>query len=266
VEMSPDTAGRDKKAYALALTFLAYIDKRVTTEIIEKHVSVPEFDRPDSMPDIFLRMIDSARNAQMKRNVIGNIHEMKEALCDYDPVDLLQRYNRDQTRLLDYIVTNVKAKNVLRLTNKSIWPRFCRSVISSATFLSRFSSAKEFHKFVSFFHDNDIALPALPLLISKEVYGLGFTLACDFLKEIGYQNYAKPDVWLKRIFSALNLCENPDDYIVFKSVVRLARNANVTPYAVDKMFWLIGSGHFYRSGFRVGRHADEFIRWALPQL
>ena len=32
---------------------------------------------------------------------------------------------------------------------------------------------------------------------------------------------------------------------MFKAVGRLARNAGVTPYNVDKLFWLIGSGYFY---------------------
>jgi len=266
VELLPDIVKRDKKAYKLALSFLVHIDERVTPEIIEQHVSESEYDRPGNMPDIFKCLIDSARNAQMKRNVIGDIQRLEEAVCRYDHTALLQRYNGDPKELLDYIVTNVKANDILRLTDRSIWPRYCRSIISSASFLSRFNTTKEFHDFVQFFHDNDVALPALPLMISKEVYGIGFALACDFLKEIGYQNYAKPDVHLKRILPALNLCDSSDEYMVFKSVVRIAKNANNTPYAVDKIFWLIGSGYFYRSGFRVGRHADEFLEWARPQL
>lgn len=257
---------RDKKAYDLALNFLVNIDERVTPEIIEQHVSASEYNYPDNIPDIFFRMIDSARNAQMKKNVIGDIGVLRNALCDYSPSELLQRYNGNSKQLLDYIVKNVKAESVLRLTDKSIWPRYCHSIISSAVFLSRFGSANEFHKFANFFHDSDVALPALPLMISKEVYGLGFALACDFLKEIGYQNYAKPDVHLKRMFPALALSESNDDYIVFKSVVRLAKNAEETPYAIDKTFWLIGSGDFYRSGFHIGKRADEFIEWARPQL
>jgi len=266
MEVLSDIVKRDKKAYELALTFLLNIDERVTPEVIEQHVLESEYNRPDNMPDIFKRLIDSARNAQMKRNVIGNIQDLKETLCDYNPSNVLQRYNGDPKQLMDYIVTNVKVNDILHLTDKSIWPRYCRSIISSASFLSRFNTAKEFHDFVELFHDNDVALPALPLMISKEVYGIGFALACDFLKEIGYQNYAKPDVHLKRILPALNLCDSPDEYVVFKSVVRIARNANDTPYAVDKIFWLIGSGYFYRSDFHVGRHADEFIEWARPQL
>jgi len=266
MELFPSIAKRDKKAYELALTFLVNIDERVTPEVIEQHVSKSEYDRPDNMPDIFKRLIDSARNAQMKKNVIGNINDLKEALCDFDSANVLQRYNGDPQQLLDYIVTKVKTKNVLRLTDKSIWPKYCRSILSGASYLTRFNTANEFHEFVNFFHDNDVALPALPLMISKEIYGFGFALACDFLKEIGYQNYAKPDVHLKKILPVLDLCDSPDEYAVFKAVVRIASNVGKPPYAVDKLFWLIGSGDFYRSDLKIGRHADEFIKWAKPQL
>lgn len=260
-----DITKKDKKAYELAVKFLINIDGRVTPEIIEQHIAESEYSRPNDLSIIFLRLIDSARNAQMKRNVIGDIQDLKEALCGYDPFDILKRYSGDQ-ELLNYVVENVKSQSSLRLTDKSIWPRYCRSIISGASFLVRFRTANEFHKFVAFFHDNFVALPALPLLISKEVYGFGFALACDFLKEIGYQNYAKPDLHLKKILPALNLSNSSDDYDVFKSVLRIAVNVSDTPYAVDKIFWLIGSGNFYRSGFKVGRHADEFIEWAVLKL
>jgi hypothetical protein len=48
------------------------------------------------------------------------------------------------------------------------------------------------------------------------------------------------------MFAALELCENEvDDYRLFKAIIRVAKNAGVTPYALDKLFWLIGSGNFY---------------------
>jgi len=51
----------------------------------------------------------------------------------------------------------------------------------------------------------------------------------------------------------------------FKAIVRLAGNADVTPYAADKVFWLIGSGYFYddlqvgKNG-RIGSRKGDFYR------
>ena len=110
------------------------------------------------------------------------------------------------------------------------------------------------------------------MLLSQEIEGFGFALSCDFLKELGYINFPKPDVHLRDIFTALGLCEDkPDDYKLFKAVIRLAENAGVTPYNADKVFWLIGSGYFYddphigKNG-RVGRLKEVFIDYARPIL
>jgi hypothetical protein len=58
-------------------------------------------------------------------------------------------------------------------------------------------------------------------------------------------------VHVKDIFEGLGLsAEGAGDYEVFKAVGRLARNAGVTPYNADKLFWLVGSGSFLH--FNVG--------------
>jgi len=51
----------------------------------------------------------------------------------------------------------------------------------------------------------------------------------------------------------------------------LARNAGVTPYNADKLFWLVGSGYFYDDPHigdkgRIGRHKKEFIVVARERL
>jgi len=87
---------------------------------------------------------------------------------------------------------------------------------------------------------------SLPLLLEVGISGLGFPLARDFLKALGYLNFAKPDVHIRDIFTALQLCPpKANNYQIFKAVVRVAHNCNRTPYNVDKLFWLIGSGYFY---------------------
>ena len=57
-----------------------------------------------------------------------------------------------------------------------------------------------------------------------------------------------------------------DDYQVFKAIVRVARSVGTTPYAVDKLFWLIGSGDFHLDDVKIGRHRDDFIRYAKDRL
>ena len=75
------------------------------------------------------------------------------------------------------------------------------------------------------------------------------------------------DVHLKDILIGLRRCpEKADDYQVFKAVVRVAQHAGVTPYNVDKLLWLIGSGYFYKDQYigakgRTGSHKKEFLAY-----
>ena len=81
--------------------------------------------------------------------------------------------------------------------------------------------------------------------------GIGFALACDLLKELGYEDYPKPDVHLMDVFSELNLCRKTQIY-TYEAIVKMAEvckeelnDSSITPYKVDKIFWLICSGRFY---------------------
>jgi len=138
--------------------------------------------------------------------------------------------------------------------------------------MTQFETADDFYKWVDFFDSDSRARAALPMLLDNEIKGLGFALACDFLKELGYINFAKPDVHLRDIFMGLKLCPpKVNDYQVFKAVIRLAKNAGVPPYSADKLFWLVGSGYFYDDEHigdkgRIGSCKKPFIEYALGKL
>jgi hypothetical protein len=203
---------------------------------------------------------------------IGGVNKLQPVLCGFNPRKVVKLYGSDWSRLLGQIEYQIKPRGKIRKTRRSIWPQYCRTILSAARFMSQFSTAKEFYRWVDFFDHDDRARAALPLLLHREIRGVGFTLGCDFLKELGYANFAKPDVHLRDIFGALHLCpKEADDYEVFKAVVRLAKNASVTAYNADKLFWLVGSGYFYddlqigRKG-RIGSHKWKFVTFAKRRL
>lgn len=105
---------------------------------------------------------------------------------------------------------------------------------------------------------------SLPLLISSKISGVGFPLACDFLKELGYLNYPKPDVHIIDIFYKLELADN-NIIDVFEAIIRMYEDCKeidntVTPYKIDKILWLISSGRFYLDDITVNRHKEKFIK------
>ena len=267
----------DRAAYALAKDFLlrSGAERGVTPELIEKylHLSRP---RPESVAGLYERMLESAQSGNMNAGVvggsIGGVANLGPLLCDFEPAEVLEKYRSGWEDVLDDVVTHLKPRGRVSRTPRSIWPRYCRTVLSGARFLSRFASAEEFYAWVDFFDGDQRARPALPLLLAQEIEGIGFALACDFIMGLGYENFSKPDVHVKEIFRAVGLSPlGSSDYEVFGAVARVARNAGVTPYDVDKLFWLIGSGNFYDDPCvgnrgRIGSQKQEFIEEAKTEL
>lgn len=255
--------------YEFAYKFLLS-KKGITKELIKKHF-VPEYHKPKNLNTIYRQLCETAQNKQMYTKVIGGsiggVVKLKTILFGFNPQKVTQAYSKnDSEKLLDNIIEELKPNGQVRRTKKSVWPIYCQSVIDSAYFLTEFENAKSFYKWAEFFANNEKAKPALPILISIEISGIGFPLACDFLKEIGFSNFGKPDVHLKDIFKELNLI-NPNeksiikqDYQTMKLIDKIASDNNTTAFEVDKIFWLIGSGNFYLTDIKIGRNRKEFIK------
>jgi len=258
----------DNKIYECARKFLSEnTPKEATDEIIESYLnySIKPNSKNWTIEQLFLRFLESAQNANMKAGVIGGsingVDNLGKVLFQFNPKVVHQNFE-DSEKLLDVIIEKLQPNGAIRRTEKSIWPKYCKTIISMSEFLSQFEDANDFFKWTDFFYNDKRSMSALPMILSEEVYGIGFPLACDFLKELGYIEYGKPDVHIKDIFEAHNLISrNSTDYQILKSIIRIANNVGTTAYNVDKLFWLIGSGKFYNhKDIPVKRLKDEFIK------
>ena len=125
---------------------------------------------------------------------------------------------------------------------QNYWVVFTKGVLDAAAFLNKFKSGEDFVEKVNIFVQNGAFIAGLPQLLELEIHGLGFALACDFLKEAGWSQYAKPDVHTKKILHEVGLSDK-SDFGTFKAILEIAEHINETPYRVDKVIWLIGSGN-----------------------
>jgi len=211
VSLDVSIAERDVRAYELAREYLLNLAPGIiTNEGLDRYERLSTTrSRPDSIPGIYHRLLDSIQNAGMRPAVIGGsiggTEQLKRVLCDFEPTLILNRYTTWQSAM-DEIQVVLQPRGQIRLGNRSIWPMFCRAILSSAAFLSQFPSADDFYKWIDFFDSDERARAALPLLLDAEIEGLGFALACDFLKELGYTSFSKPDVHLRDIFTGIGLC------------------------------------------------------------
>lgn len=273
-----DISQIDKQAYQLAKNYLPNLNiNGVTVTLIEKYLNPLTINpKPTSKQGIYRRILESAQNANMKAGVIGRsiggVDKLSIVLENFNPKAVLNKYGCDWETILDNIVKQVQPRGEIRRTPRSIWPHYCQTILSAANFVEQFASAEDFYNWVDFFDRDYRARASLPMLLSHEIEGFGFALSCDFLKELGYVNFPKPDVHLRDIFKSLDLCQDKnDDYQLFKAIIRVADHANVSPYNADKVFWFIGSGYFYDDPHigvkgRIGSHKQEFIKYARANL
>ncbi|RHV85814.1 hypothetical protein DXA97_15365 [Clostridium sp. OF09-36] len=222
-------------------------------------------DRRDyaSVQDIYEQFIHSAQNYQSMPNIIKydlRRQQIKEILYDFD-VSRVKQMDADAL----YYIFREKFGVTSKDSKRNSWWKWSKSCVEAADFMSNFTDTDDFRKFVYQFDYNKPTRMALPLLISTKISGIGFALACDCLKELGFLNYPKPDVHLIEVFSQTGLSK-ADPISVFESIVEMAEvckkvDPEVTPYKIDKIMWLICSGRFYLDDISVGRHKDDFIKY-----
>lgn len=255
-----------KKVYERARNYLLSFDG-VDNEIIDKHLDHWKQNNPKSLKTLLFAMLDSVQNRLGMPNAIGKLENLRTCFCDFDPTKIIREYKNDWRKLFRRVSKEYNPPGRMDIDNpRSYWVIFCKSTLSASNFLSTFANFKKFNAFVETFDFNEYTRVALPLLLEKEVFGLGFALACDFLKENGYPKFIKPDVHIMKIFNGIGFSNSELDYEVFKDVIRFAEAIDEIPYRVDKLFWLVGSGRFYLDEKRISTDRDDFIRKVRSEL
>ncbi|MBK8854958.1 MAG: hypothetical protein IPN10_12860 [Saprospiraceae bacterium] len=258
----------DQKFLKAIIEFLSE-DENINEEVIRLHW-IPDVNRPNDMSLIFKRLCESAQNAQMGPNVIsksiGGIQKLSEITNNFDPKFVASKFSRNNTNaFLDLVKLKLNPKGKIRLTSKSVWPKFCNAVVDGAHFLNKFENPKQFYQYLDKLYNSKETKNLLPICISLEIRGFGIALASDFLKEIGLINYGKPDIHLIEILKAskhldINLKNKFEIcYEVLNIVDKIAENTNHSAYEIDKTIWLIGSGNYYKSGIKTRNRKKEFI-------
>lgn len=263
----------DRRIYNLAIGYLVR-QGGITRELLDQSVRpTPDAQKPASLAEIYQRLLRSAQSAQSMPNVIGGsiggIERLGAVLFGFDPAAVAAKYPSSEEgcrHVFDDIKEALAPRGKLNYNPRSLWRRFCGTISSGASFLAEFPDERAFYAWVEPFDLNEEGRVQIAGEIARQVDGVGFALACDFLREVGFTNFCKPDVHIKEIFSQLGLSQSKEDVEVFKAVGRVARNVGVTPHEVDQLFWLVGSGDLYFAGHRIANSRAEFITYARKGL
>jgi hypothetical protein len=232
--------------------------------VLEKHLE--HKSKFDDISDANRRLIESLQNRNMMAKVIDfdqRQKEIKKILFGYSPNKILSAYKKT-----DELLGKFRGKFNLQNAQgkRNLWRQFSEGILSGSKFMASFKNKDDFDSFIKTFAHNKYTKAALPMLLGKEVKGFGFALACDFLKELGYRDYPKPDVHLIKIFNGLGLSSSKEPYEVYKSIIEMSEAVGKDAYTVDKIFWLIGSGRFYLVDIKIGSNRDEFIKIVKADL
>ena len=141
---------------------------------------------------------------------IGGVENLSSVLNDFDVHFVSDKYSNKADILLMDITKTFNLDGKIKTGAKSLWPQYCKTIVSTATFLSQFDDYAKMLQWINTFYNDEKSMAALPLVISEEIFGFRFALAGDFLKELGFVNYGKPDVHIKEILFASNFILGDD--------------------------------------------------------
>ncbi len=259
----------DKRLHDIYIAAYNFLREKVGEKALKAELNYYEkYSRNSlSLKDVFHHMLDSLKNKQGYVNYIVDTDKMSGTLFKFDARKVYEFYGDDWKKLFIKF-RNRKFRNysgkLYRMKindNRNAWVMYCKGVLSCAKFLASFKNINDFDKFVKSFFHNEFTIASLPMLLEKEIFGYGFPLACDFLKELGYWQYGKPDVHLKDIFQRLDLVNDDSDYEVFKIIVKIGIIVKRKTAVIDKIFWIIGSGNLSQSDKKIGRQKNNFYKY-----
>ena len=272
-----------KGLYSVVDTLLREMAKQAKVKNLGKYFSVEAKldlcnNKATNLEDVFHRLIGSLQNRNMMPSVIQYWNEERNIIINsllakyvYPHLDKsLQQCPDSANNLYSLIRKELKEKageSALDEKPSKLWQIWCKGILSAARFLGQFNNIEELNDCFARLYNDQRTRSVLPAMLAMEIDGMQFTLACDFLKECGY-DYPKPDVHITDVFE--EICGTRDTYQIYKKVIEYAKALGITAFQLDKMIWLVCSGSFYQEGQKldngsyegvdVGSYKEELLR------
>lgn len=136
------------------------------------------------------------------------------------------------------------------------WKNYCIGIIDAAHYLNGFTNYHAFDThiitLIAAGRENDLITELC------SIKGIGPALARNYLKEVGYLSFGKPDLHLMPIFQSFD--PTVIDYPTFDaSLRRQSILCGVSPYVLDRTLWLICSGNYFIHSLKIS-HGKRLLR------
>ncbi len=231
--------------------------KQYFEEIVPDNIDISSYFNPikkNNIRDIFYQFCGNLQDYNMMPSVIGFLRSdrtnmFKDIFYDYDYKKVIEVYNADS--LFEKFCDVFPVKN--RDSKNNLWRRYAKSVIDAGYYLDKYKTADAFNQHIEKYAGNfDIVYD-----MSKNISGMGFALACNMVKDLGFTDYAKPDTHTKDVIEAMGYAS--DDITVIKAIQDIAVANGDTAFNFDRMIWLVCSGYYFNDNIRIGSHKKELI-------
>ncbi len=260
----------DQKFYNSITEYLESVG--VSEHIRDEFVLTQEKNRCQSINEIYAVILRSLTNMSYRKSYekyfgVKDVSRRTDCFGNCDPLEIYRRYYNNIKELGHKLTSN---DSTIPLGDKSLVSRFTRGALDAAVFMINFENVEEFYDWADSFALYDegasnqkdrMTQAALPLILSQEIRGIGFALACDVLREIGYLSFPKPDTHVKGILHGVGLVSTKNDYMCFRTAVRIADSNSIDPFYLDKLLWLIG-GRKLQDGTKIAGSKKEFVEYA----
>ncbi len=250
-----------KELYKKAEEYLAKITPKDFG--LEKYYKPSHYKKEgESLGYIYERFLISAQNRRYwstSIKFVENKDAIKKILRDFDVKQIADMKLEDIQEQFESSSLKHKNKDG-KITNHVVWNKFARSALETAQYLNKnFKCADEFRNCVeSKIDDCESRIEFIKSLEKEHIYGLKFALLCDAMKELGYENFSKPDNQMIGLLFALGFTKSEEQIETFRAMDKIASDCGVTPFKLDRMLWLCCTQDFFLDKTKLSNR-EKFI-------
>ena len=267
---------RNKIIYQFAQKYLLDNAEGLTREILEEYFQNP---RKDTLDDIFGMVLSSAVDWHKPKTKVLQYEFRKEKIRKLTGNGSVSYVVRTFGNKPDTLYEVFREK--LLLDDKKFvidtWRSYSNCICGMAKYLNKFGTSRNVYAYFDKFQS-----PEEKFALIDEVHnasrcdktrssGWGFALTANFLKDIGMMGYCKPDRYVMKVLTTLDICAKADAE-AFRALSMIAYSVRkgdetATVFKLDRMLWLIGSGDFYKHPeIKWKGNLDDFIeklKWKI---
>ncbi|MFH1886991.1 MAG: hypothetical protein ABIM40_09860 [Pseudomonadota bacterium] len=212
-----------KPDYATALTVAMDLIREHLDETAFKELTkVPKLKRVRSMPGLFRLVVGILAEAKAVRENVPEVEVLAKPLFGFNPKKVAACDEKLERRL---------GKMVPGWPSEGMEP-FVHGVVEGARTLVALETAPLFHRFCEEFYKDSMIAGSLPLVLEKEIPGIGLAGACRFLNQAGHPVFFIVEPKVRVLLFDAGLTESRGLYDSFFAVLEMSDQGNLHPHEV----------------------------------